>query len=117
MATNPHFALPFRFERLRGGQQVIPVAEQDTVSEIGDCVEMAVRTEQGDRRTLPSFGRPQTLAFTLDRDLARAQVQQTIDDCEPRVQAYVARGQIDLDDPGALRLRAEWYATTGEERL
>jgi hypothetical protein len=100
----PHLSLPFRFELLRGGQRAVPVTEQDSYDEIGDCVELTLRTEQGQRQNLPAFGRPQTLAFTQDRELARAQVQQTVDDAEPRVQAIVQQGDFDPADPGVLRL-------------
>jgi hypothetical protein len=82
---------------------VIPVTEQDSLAEIGDCVELVVRFEQGDRRTLPGYGRPRALAFTTDPDLARAQIQQAIDDAEPRVRALVAAA-YESEDPGLLRI-------------
>lgn len=82
---------------------VAAVTEQDSFAEIGDCVELAVRFEQGDRRTVPGYGRPRSLAFTTDDDLARAQIQQTIDDAEPRVRALVNSAR-DRDDPGLLRI-------------
>ena len=88
---NPHFSLPFRFDALRGGGAEIPVTEEDSYAEIGDGVELVLRTEQGQRRTLPEFGRPQSLAFMADRTLAQAIVQQTVDDADPRVRALVQR--------------------------
>jgi hypothetical protein len=109
VTDRPHFSLPFRFELGRGGRQTIPVTEQDTPAEIGDCVELAVRTEQGQRRTLPPFGRPRHLAFLTDRDVMRAGIEQTIADNEPRAQALVHRAGIDWDDPGMQRLIADWY--------
>ena len=102
--TNPHFSLPFRFEQMRSGEQRIATVEDGSLDELGDCVELILRTEQGDRRTLPDFGRPQTLAFMTDRDLARSLVQQAVDDAEPRVQAVVQSADIDPSDPGLHRI-------------
>jgi hypothetical protein len=110
MTQRPHFSLPFRFE-WRGGRLVVPVTEQDSPDEIADCVELALRYEQGDRRSMPGYGRPRTLAFTTDDELARAQIQQTIDDAEPRVRAVIGSA-FDTDDPGLLRIRAMYE--TGE---
>lgn len=104
MADNPHFSLPFRFERQMDGTYQVPVTEQDTLEEIGDCVELILRVEQGERGTLPGFGRPEMLRFTTDRDLARSMVQQAIDEYEPRAQASVTREDLDLNDEGVLRL-------------
>lgn len=113
MAERPHFSLPFRFERLSDGRQRVAVTEQDTADEIGDCVELTVRTVQGERGTLPDFGRPETLEFIVDRNLARSLVQQSIDDAEPRVRAVVEAAPLDTQDPGLLRLRA-LYEMGGE---
>ena len=104
MAVRPHFALPFRFDVGGGGRAVAAVTEQDSLAEIADCVELVLRFEQGDRRTLPGYGRPRTLAFATDPDLARAGIQQAVDDAEPRVRALVSTGMPDLADPGLLRI-------------
>jgi phage baseplate assembly protein W len=114
MADTPHWSLPFRFERLRTGEARIPVTEQDSIAEIRDCVELILRTEVGERGTLPGFGRPQSLAFTTDREVARIEVQTAIDDSEPRVRALVEAGELDLADPGVLRLLA-MYEMGGAE--
>jgi hypothetical protein len=103
MPVRPHFALPFRFETHRGGVAVAAVTEQDSLAEIGDAVELCLRFEQGDRRAMPSYGRPRSLAFTTDAQLAASQVRATVDEAEPRVQA-LTRGAFDLDDPGLLRI-------------
>ena len=102
----PQWDLPFRVERDRYGNARIPTVDQDSTRAIGNCVELAVRYEQGDRRTLPSFGRPRVLAFTTDREMARVQIQQTIDDWEPRVRSIVRNAPLDPDDPGLLRILA-----------
>lgn len=104
MPERPHFALPFRFVPRGAGGVAAAVTEQDSLAEIGDCVELAVRFEQGDRRTLPGYGRPRALAFTTDPDLARAQIHQAIDDAEPRVRALLTQSIFDTDDPGLLRI-------------
>jgi phage baseplate assembly protein W len=96
MADLPHFALPFRFDTLRGGERAVPVTEQDTNEEIGDCVELTLRTEQGQRQTMPSFGRPESLAFTSDRQLVQSQVQNTVDEHEPRVRAVVQQADLNM---------------------
>jgi phage baseplate assembly protein W len=114
MPANPHFSLPFRFERLADGTQRTAVTEQDTALEIGDAVELTLRTIQGERATLPGFGRPESLLFTLDRDLARSMVQEAIDDAEPRVRALVEAAPIDTQDPGLLRLIALYDIGEGE---
>jgi len=110
MPDRPHFSLPFRVRRDRQGRAFIPVTEQDSLAEIGDCVELCLRYEHGDRRTLPSFGRPRSLAFTVDREFARAAVQQTIDEWEPRVRALVHNAAHDPEDPGLLRILALYEA-------
>jgi hypothetical protein len=102
MAELPHFSQPFRLEG-----HSIAVTEQDSNADVADCVELTLRTVQGERRTLPAFGRPDTLVFTTDRDLAQAMIEQAIDDAEPRARAYVER-EDDAADEGILRLRAMW---------
>ena len=113
--TNPHFSLPFRFNFQRGGRLGIAVTEQDTTDEIADCVELCVRTYQGQRPTLPGFGRPQMLLFTTQRELARSLLQQAIDEAEPRVEALIQKDAPDASDEGLMRLLAMYELQTGEE--
>jgi hypothetical protein len=103
--TNPHLGLPFRVEG-----NAFAVTEQDTADEVADCVELALRTVQGERRTLSSFGRPDHLEFISDRDLAQAEIEQTIEDAEPRARGYVERDDSQADQ-GILRLKAMWAWT------
>jgi hypothetical protein len=98
-----HFALPFRFAG--AGDRQAATTEQDTVAEIADCVELTVRTVAGQRLTLPTFGRPETLEFATDADLAAAQLEAAIDEAEPRARPIV-EGDYDPTDPAVLRLRA-----------
>lgn len=100
-----HFALPFRFVVDPMGGQGAATTVQDTTAEIADCVELAVRTVAGERLTLPSFGRPEALEFTVEPDLARSQLQIAIDEAEPRARAIVD-GDYDPTDPATLRIRA-----------
>ena len=100
--TNPHLSIPFRLDGNR-----IAVTEQDTSMEVADCVELCLRTVQGERATLTSFGRPDNLEFITDRDLAVAEVQQTIEDNEPRAKALIERDDSQADQ-GILRLKAMW---------
>lgn len=113
---NPHFSLPFRFVQLRSGRQVIPMTEEGSLDELGDCVELCLRTEQGQRRTISTFGRPQSLAFMSDPELARSIVQQTVDDNEPRVAPFVQAQEYDPDDPGVMRLLAMYAAEVETEQ-
>ena len=106
MAESPHFALPFRFELAGGGGIAAAVTEQDTVEEIADCVECTLRTVAGERATLPEFGRPETLEFAVNRELARAQLTQALNEAEPRAVSIVQGDDVDPEDPGVLRLRA-----------
>jgi phage baseplate assembly protein W len=105
MTDIPHLALPPRIDPSTGS---LAVNEQDTNADIADCVELTLRTVQGQRRTLPSFGRPEMLEFIVDRDLAVSLVQQAIELAEPRARPAVEAAPIDTTDPGLLRLLAFW---------
>lgn len=109
MADNPHFSMPFR---LQGDH--FAVTEQDTSAEVADCVELTLRTVQGERRTLPEFGRPDFLEFTSDRDLAVAETQQAIEAAEPRARVMLERDDGEADE-GILRLRAMWGFDTDDD--
>ena len=113
MTDLPHFSQPFRFQRDALGAMSAAVTEQDTPDEIADCVEVTIRTAQGDRATLPEFGRPDTLEFALDRELAQAQLEQALNDAEPRADELVRAGDVDPNDPGVLRLRAMFGLVEG----
>jgi hypothetical protein len=98
-----HFSMPFRWAG--AGDRQAATTVQDDVAEIGDCVDLIVHTVAGQRLTLPSFGRPETLEFAVDADVAAAQLQDAIDEAEPRARAIVD-GDYDPTDPAVLRLRA-----------
>jgi phage baseplate assembly protein W len=100
--VDPHLSMPFRLD----GDH-FAVTGQDTAAEVADCVELTLRTVQGERRTLPEFGRPDFLEFTSDRDLVVAETQQAIEAAEPRARAMVERDDRDAQE-GILRLQAMW---------
>lgn len=111
MAEPRHFAMPFRFERLRDGRARVASTLQGTTEEIADCVECVVRTTAGERATLPDFGRP-AFEFTISPEVARGQLTTAIDEAEPRARAVI-EGEFATDDPGALRVRV-MYELRGE---
>ena len=89
MATDlPHFTLPFQFVSDGVGGLVANVCEQESVAEIGACAEAILRTVQGQRTTLPDFGRPQ-LEFNTDPELVRATLAAALLEWEPRLEALV----------------------------
>jgi phage baseplate assembly protein W len=99
-----HFAVPFRFERLRDGRVRPATTAQGTNEEIADCVELILRTVAGQRATLQGFGRPD-LEFGDNAEVMRSALEAAIDQWEPRARA-VAEGAFDETDPAAVRLRA-----------
>lgn len=95
MATDiPHFTLPFAFVPDGTGGLVANVCDQESIAEIGACCEAILRTVQGQRTTLPDFGRPE-LEFNTDPELVRATLAAALVEWEPRVQAMVT----DWPDP------------------
>lgn len=92
----PHFTLPFQFVPSGTGAVAAQVVEQESMDEIGACCEAIIRTVQGQRTTLPAFGRPQ-LEFITTPDAVRSVIAQALQAFEPRVDALVS-GDIDPDD-------------------
>jgi hypothetical protein len=109
-----HFALPFRYVRARGGGYAPATHPEGSTQEIADCVELALRTVQGQRTSLPNFGRPDTLEFSTDARLVAALLSATIDEAEPRARGVV-QGDHDPRDPGVMRLHAMFELTYIEE--
>jgi hypothetical protein len=104
MTELPHFGQPFRLE----GDH-FAVTEQESANEVADCVELTLRTVQGERRTLPAFGRPDFLEFTSDRELALSETQSAIEEHEPRALPMIERGDTDAEaEQGIMRLQAMW---------
>ena len=89
-----HFTLPFTWQPAPGNTIVAATNPQDSNADIAACVEAIVRTMQGERDALPTFGRPAVL-FETDEDAIQSGLQQAIDNHEPRVQSLI---DLDVDD-------------------
>lgn len=104
MTDIPHFTLPFQWARgVQGGVQV-SVAEQESVAEIAGCAEAIIRTVQGQRTSLPEFGRPE-LEFATDPDFVRTSLATALIAFEPRVESLIA-SEPDPNDPELQIVRA-----------
>jgi hypothetical protein len=88
MTDVPHFTLPFEWATAPTGGLAARECEQESALEVGACAEAIIRTVQGQRTTLPSFGRPQ-LEFNTSAAMTRAVLAQALRDQEPRVEALV----------------------------
>lgn len=93
----PHFKLPFAFVRSSSGAIAADVAEQESIEEIGSCAEAIIRTVQGERTTLPDFGRPQ-LEFNTDAEFARTAIAAALLEWEPRVESLIDADWDDNDE-------------------
>lgn len=100
----PHFTLPFQFVPAGAGGLAAAVAEQESIAEIGTCVEAIIRTVQGQRTSLPDFGIPQ-VEFNTDADATAATVAACVLEYEPRVEALIA-ATIDPYDEEVQIMRA-----------
>lgn len=100
----PHFTLPFTFTQSSAGGLGAAVAEQESIAEIGGCVEAIIRTVQGQRTTLPEFGVPE-LEFNTAPEAARAAIAAALVEFEPRVVSLID-AHADLDDPTVQDVRA-----------
>jgi hypothetical protein len=93
----PHFALPFQWAMADGGGIAALEVEQESIDEIGSCVEAIVRTVVGQRTTLPDFGRPE-FEFNEDPEVVRAQLSQALTEFEPRVESIIDAAQDPQDE-------------------
>jgi phage baseplate assembly protein W len=100
----PHFTLPFQWALSDSGGLGAAVADQESIAEIGSCVEAIIRTVQGERTTLPDFGVPQ-LEFNANAEVAAAAVAAAVLEFEPRVEALITGGW-DSDDNEVQAMRA-----------
>lgn len=113
MTDIPHFSLPFAWVTSGAGGVTARVNEQESVAEIAACCEAIIRTVQGERTSLPEFGRPE-LEFNTSSDLTRAALSQALILFEPRVQALITAG-VDPDDVEMQIVRAILSPTDREE--
>ena len=88
----PKLAFPLRFE---GGRA--RVVEQDSVEEIEDCVEVAVRTTRGDRMERPDYGMPDLLFEEVHPGGAAAEILEAILEAEPRAAVAVTEDESELN--------------------
>lgn len=104
MATElPHFTLPFRWDIGPSGTSAA-VAEQESVQEIASCCEAIIRTVQGQRTTLPAFGRPE-LEFNTSPAWVRSVLAAALLEWEPRVESLIGAAP-DPDDEELQVVRA-----------
>ena len=87
MVRSPHFSLPFRFAK--GG---CPVLEQNSLPEIQQCGEVAMRYERGQRTALPEFGVPDQAMLQKGANLA--EISSSITEHDDRIAAHADRDQI-----------------------
>lgn len=88
----PHFTLPFQFTEAGA----VTVAEQESVAEIASCCEAIIRTVQGQRTTMPEFGRPE-FEFSGDPRFVRTALASALTEFEPRVESLVSAEYDDTD--------------------
>lgn len=97
MADRPHFTLPFQWALAPEGGLAARECEQESLEEIGACCEAILRTVQGQRTTLPQFGRPQ-LEFNTNAQVVRATLTQALREFEPRVAPLVTAASSPDDE-------------------
>jgi phage baseplate assembly protein W len=97
MADTPHFALPFQWSTAAGGGLAALEVEQESMDEISACCEAIIRTVQGQRTSLPTFGRP-ALEFNEDPALTSSVLTQALQEFEPRVAPLISAAPDDADD-------------------
>ena len=104
MTDIPHFSLPFAWVTSGAGGVCAREVEQESVAEIAGCGEAVIRTVQGERTSLPEFGRPE-LEFNSNPALTQAALTQALLTFEPRLQSLITAG-VDPDDPEVQMVRA-----------
>jgi phage baseplate assembly protein W len=103
MAEIPHFTVPFQWARNPLGGLRVSTVEQESTAEIAGCCEAILRTVQGQRTSLPEFGRPE-LEFS-DPAFSQSAVAGALVEFEPRVESLVD-AYPDDDDPEIQVVRA-----------
>jgi phage baseplate assembly protein W len=88
MTDLPHFTVPFQFVSSGPGAVVAAVAEQESTDEIASCCEVVIRTVQGQRTSMPEFGRPE-YEFNSDPEWVRTSLAGALLEFEPRVQSLI----------------------------
>lgn len=109
----PHLGLPFHWETTADGTLAAGEVEQESTDEIAACGEAILRTVEGQRTTLPEFGRPE-VEFNTDPEAVRSQLASALIEWEPRVQALID-AETDEDDLEVQTVRALLSATDTED--
>lgn len=113
MTDVPHFTLPFQWATATTGGLAARECEQESALEVGSCAEAIIRTVQGQRTTLPSFGIPQE-EFNTSAEMTRAMIAQALRDQEPRVDALVS-AEPSHDDELVQQVRVLISPADGQE--
>jgi phage baseplate assembly protein W len=113
MIDLPHFTLPFRFVSSGSGAVAAAVAEQESTDEIASCCEAVIRTVQGQRTSMPQFGRPE-YEFNTNPDFVRSSLAAALLEYEPRVESLIEAGP-DSSDPELQIVRAILAPRDGDE--
>lgn len=91
MVRVPQFAVPFSV--VDGTVQEI---EQDSLEEVGDCIEAILRTPEGSRIDAPDFGRPDLVFTQVGARAVNAEPYlRVIEEQEPRASVI---GSAEIED-------------------
>lgn len=105
----PHFDLPFRFQR-QGASGQVAMVEQDSMSDIANCVEMIAKTPLNWRDEAPGFGLPDLTFMKLP--IRPETVEQSIAEQEPRI-GILVREEPGLMDELVDKIIVELHARGG----
>lgn len=86
----PHLAVPFALDG-RGHARTV---EQDTVTEVGQCVAVLLATRPGDRLVVPGYGIDDRTFDTAD-GIDDESIADAVAEWEPRVTVDITRAAID----------------------
>lgn len=89
---SPHFSLPFRFQTAQAG---FACNEQDTLGDVSDCIEAALRFTRGTRLDEPTFGITDPTFDQIPVSIDRIQAE--VLEHEPRAQLLIETTEIDFD--------------------
>jgi phage baseplate assembly protein W len=99
----PHFAIPFRFHgQPLGGELGAVVTDQDSETEIMDCIETILRYPQGHIAEKPEFGTPDMTFNEFPPDELR--IQAVLNVWEPRLEMEVGTPMLDRLDKLVTRI-------------
>lgn len=104
----PHLALPIEFL----GSQYATV-QQDTTAEVAACVAAIVAFPIGYREDQPEFGITDPAFQT--RPIDTAEIEEVIDQYEPRAELTVSESAYNPSDPLAAEIEIEVAVSTAED--